>query len=305
MYRYLAFQMIIDSELAFPELSPVTRDSKPAEILIRYGAVNPQGLAKPCRQYRHVQGNTKELWLDIPDVARFLMTNGISITIDPKVGIDEASLRVFLLGSCFAALLIQRGLLLLHGSTVQIGQRAVTFVGSSGQGKSTLAAAFFKHGYAILSDDVCAINAEGFVIPGFPQIKLWIDTIKQLGFETRALRRVRPQIEKYGILLGSQFCNHLLPLHNVYVLNHHDACDVHIIDWSGLKKIALLQEQTFRPVFVKALAKEFQYGIQYGQLAKRIQVASVTRPERGYPLDDLVGTIESDLKQGIEKFIRI
>lgn len=47
-------------------------------------------------------------------------------------------------------LLYQRGILPLHGSTIETPQGAVMFAGVSGSGKSTLAASFHAHGYAVL-----------------------------------------------------------------------------------------------------------------------------------------------------------
>ena len=45
-----------------------------------------------------------------------------------------------------------------------------------------MAASLAKRGYSILADDVCAINADGEILPSFPQIKLWADAAKQLSY---------------------------------------------------------------------------------------------------------------------------
>ena len=89
--------------------------------------------------------------------------------------------------SPFAALLLQRGLLPLHGCAIEVDGGAAVFVGRSGCGKSTLAGALRQRGYRVLADDICVISfsaaGEPMVLAAFPQLKLWADALKNLGEE--------------------------------------------------------------------------------------------------------------------------
>ena len=73
-----------------------------------------------------------------------------------------------------------RGELNLHGSAVDLGERAVAFVGRSRSGKTTLAAAFARAGYPFLSEDVIALHANGpgsyLVKPARPVLRLFPDS---------------------------------------------------------------------------------------------------------------------------------
>ncbi len=82
-----------------------------------------------------------EVHLHWHSVATFLVREGRLVTVDPAPGIDQGTLRIFLLGPVLAALLRQRGYLVLHASAVAYSGGAAAFLGLSGRGKSTLAAA--------------------------------------------------------------------------------------------------------------------------------------------------------------------
>lgn len=178
MHHYTAFGLMIQSELLFKELliQPCAVNDE-YDVTINLGAVNPHGLnGVPPTNGVFYQVTPYELWLHIPNVARFLVMNGHQIIIEPLTNIHEKSIRLFVLGSCMGALLMQRNLFLLHGNAIKINdEQCVSFVGNSGVGKSTLSGAFFKRGYSILADDICVINSENSVMPSFPRIKSCAD----------------------------------------------------------------------------------------------------------------------------------
>jgi energy-coupling factor transporter ATP-binding protein EcfA2 len=72
--------------------------------------------------------------------------------------VDPDLLRVMLAGRMMAYLLRQRGWLPLHASGISMENQAVLFMGSSGSGKSTTAAAFHARGHEVITDDVSAVR---------------------------------------------------------------------------------------------------------------------------------------------------
>lgn len=297
MYHYSAFMLNIQSELLFPELVELSAPAQQNQITIQFGSVSREGLnTSEASTGYFFQAAKNNLWLHVPNIARFLVTNGDCITIDPVDGIDDDSLRVFVLGSCIGALLMQRGIFLLHGNAVKIGEYGVSFVGYSGSGKSTLSGGFLNRGYSILADDVCAITPDGQVIPSFPQIKLWSDAAKKLNIETGSLRKVRPCIEKFAVPLSQQFHDTAIPLKLVYVLKTHNQDDFQIKSLNGMQKLNPLQNNTYRKNFMKFLSNETEHMMQCAMLANKIGVIQITRPRHGFKLDQLMDVITHDIK---------
>ena len=163
-------------------------------------------------------------------------------------------MRLFLLGSAFAALLQQRGLLPLHGCAVEVNGGAVVFVGPSGCGKSTLAGALRQRGYRVLADDVSVISfspaGAPIVLAAYPQLKLWTDALKIFGKNPEDLPRVKAGLEKYGLPLKEGFATNASPLKRVYELSVGNSQDPEIITLKGLDKLAVLMRHTYRLQFL-------------------------------------------------------
>ena len=295
MYTYYAFAIRINSELAFPELLGCFNPGLP-DLTIKWGEVSPLGLERPHQSKGlFYQATESTFWLHVPNVARFLITHGNQIIIDPVEGVDEDSIRVFVLGSCMGALLIQRDLFLLHGNAIKVGDHCISFVGHSGAGKSTLSGAFFKRGYSILADDVCAVRADGQVMPSFPQIKLWFDAAKRLNIDTQALRKIRPHLEKFAVPLAQQFHPDALPLRMVYILQTHNRAEFKFTPITGMQKLQPLRTNTFRKNYVRGRDKEQSHFKQCAQIASQIGLVRIDRPNDGFKLDELVDLIQHDL----------
>lgn len=300
-HYYFAYALNIQASFEFPELTPVNPPNAPCDVFIQWGNVSPNGLSHATKKGLSFQVNEREFWLSVANVARFLVRDGREIFVDPINNCDEDSIRVFLLGSCLGALLMQRGFFLLHGNVVQVNDGAVVFAGCSGAGKSTLAGSLYKRGFALLADDICAIDAHGQCIPGFPQLKLWADTAKQLDINTTDLRKIRPNIEKYALPLKEQFYAKHLPLKSIYILNTHNQENIHFAPLTGAAKYTALRSQAYRPQFLKGIFQEKDLQLRYAKLAQQWGITRVSRPNAGFTLHELTQRMESDwAKQGIQ-----
>lgn len=297
MYNYRAFDLLIQSELPFRELlptSPIGSDVNP--IIIGFNSVSPYGLVGSLSlNTPSYQATSDELWLHIPDVARFLIMNGNQIYIDPLPKADEDSIRLFVLGSCMGALLMQRQLLLLHGNAIKIGAQCISFIGNSGSGKSTLSGAFFKRGYSILADDICVINNEGEVLPSFPQIKLWADVAKKLMINTQTLKKIRPDVDKFALPLKQQFHSKATQLRIVYLLETHHQKEISITTLTGMEKLHALQHHVYRKMYLSNQARKHLCFKQCMQLASIIEFVRIRRPIDGFTLDAIINKIKLDL----------
>ena len=205
-------------------------------------------------------------------------------------------MRLFLTGSVFGALLYQRGILPLHGSAIATPRGAVVFAGPSGSGKSTLAAEFRRRGYSILADELCAIRVGGCVelLPANPCLMLWADAIGALGLDRSVLRPARPELEKYIVPLGPAFSPEPIPLHAVYALESVNSCAAGPNPITGLKKIDLLAQNSYRPEFAEAMQLEAQSFANVAAVAPHVRMARIQRPRAGFRVAELADMIAGD-----------
>jgi hypothetical protein len=114
-----------------------------------------------------------------PEVGAFLARQGTEVVYEPAPDVDERIIPFPLLGIVISAILLQRGVLVLHASAVSIGDTAVSFMGARGMGKSSIAAALYARGHTLLTDDLVALTqTDGCLTmlqPGYPQLKLMPD----------------------------------------------------------------------------------------------------------------------------------
>ena len=293
---YACYGLTMASDVPLPELIAAEHpeDGRAADVRISYGPVARDGLAGGRQIGPCCWVDAGRLWLRVPYVARYLVSDGASIVVEPEDGGDEDSVRSFLTTSGFAALLYQRGHLVFHGDAVGLGDRCLMCVGPSGAGKSTVADALLLRGHRILADDVVPVDAIGRVLPGLPRIKLWEDAAEQLDIATEGLQRVRPVLRKYSLPGNDVLPAAPLALGWVYVLGTHQGSDTRIEAVTGMDRFRPLRDNTFRARFMEGMDLEAEHLRLCGRLAGRVHVARVTRPEGGFDVEDLVAAILDD-----------
>lgn len=285
MYVYTAYNLGIHSELPLPELIP---SDKPADVVVRFGKLTN------LQQKRSNGGDY--LLAEIEGFGMLLVQKGREIVLDPDPGVDESVVRMFLLGAIICILLRQRGLLVLHASSVVINGVAVAFMGESGWGKSTLAESFHSHGYSILTDDVMAIQLDSqqpMVIPGFPQIKLWPDAAASLGHALDSLPLLHSQTVKRIHKLKDGFLQQSVPLKRVYVLAGGTHPEIIPLEpqqsFAELVRHSREMQALTAPEFLSA------HFHQCTTLINQVSICSLRRQRSLAALPDLVKLIEKDI----------
>jgi hypothetical protein len=241
----------VQSEIRLHELTPWEKPDADVDIFIRLGRVPP--LEKIAVSKKRLTIDEAGICrLEIPGIVTFSVRDGCEVVVDPLASPDSLEMRSYLFGTGLGLLCHQRGVFPLHGSCLRLGQGAVIFTGNSGAGKSTLAAALTHRGHTLMADDVCALTEtdRGWVVwPAFPRVKLVSDSLK-------AVLGVEP--EKDGLSLRGKhhfrfepvhaFTVEPVPLEAIYFLERaEDAEPDSISEIPGLKRLALLQSQIFRP----------------------------------------------------------
>lgn len=78
------------------------------------------------------------------------------------------ALEAYVLGQVLSFALVKRGIEPLHASAVLVDGGALAFLGEAGRGKSTLAAAFLRAGFRLVTDDLLAIGGTGGRVVVYP-----------------------------------------------------------------------------------------------------------------------------------------
>jgi len=210
MHIYTGYGFCIHSEISIPEL---TASSGEPDITVCIGKISA-AQKQTADSAQHFLG-----YLERAGTA--LIEEGRQITLEPETGADESLLRSTITGPAMSIILRQRGFLVLHASSIAIGNEAVAFIGGSGWGKSTLASAFHAQGHNILTEDVTAIKigtSRPIVIPSFPQLRLWKEAAISLGHDVNYLPPIEPNSQKLLYQFSHGFQQTPLPLKQIYVL---------------------------------------------------------------------------------------
>jgi len=201
--------------------------------------------------------------LDVPGVARFLLTAGRAVVFESAPGSDPDDIPAFLAGTVLGILLHQREQIVLHASAVALNGKAILFCGRSGAGKSTLAAALAQRGLPLVTDDLCAIainpNGVPMVSPDGRQLKLWTHSIDHLDLEGLRGPRVRGRLEKFYVEPSRVF-DRALPLAAIYALREARPPYRPGIEAPNVVDAALiLRRNAYRPQLVKRMSQHAAY----------------------------------------------
>lgn len=128
-----------------------------ADVIVRRASVPDSLPAADAKglDWDHAGGR---LLIRHPGGVRFLIEGGTTIRYEAMRGKTPDDVRLFLFGSPWAAVALQRGLLPLHASAVSRTGAVHAFTGASRAGKSTLAAALAVRGLPFFTDDMLLLE---------------------------------------------------------------------------------------------------------------------------------------------------
>lgn len=295
-YYYSIYDLAIESCIEFPFLtsSPVAQFSA-ISLRIDYAAVSPDGLNQPTQRAWGYQVKGSEFWLNVPSVARYLVSNGQHISIDKVHDADEDSIRSFLFSTCFEVLLKQRQLLVMPGYALKKNNQALVFAGMPGNGQAMLQGLFYKRGYNFVSAQTVAINQQAQVLPGIAQLEFWPAIAAALSLELPLLNTVRPAIKKYQVPLNDQYHPTALPLKLIYILDMHQQDRIVFSPIEGSNKINCLHQLLKTNSVSVDLCYEQNLTLPSLQVFDAIPIIGIHLPTTGLKLQQVVQAIEADI----------
>lgn len=299
-YFYKIHDFVLESQMIFPELIEVPQQK--SHIIIVENLV-PYSLRSKIKTifeggllYEKVEN---QLLLFVKDAGRVLIEEGKIITFERIDQADDSTLRLYLLGSCLSFALMMQGLFPLHGSVVTTKYGTAMFMGESGRGKSTIAAAFNAKGHEVLSDDVSIVkfnsNNIPIVFPSVRHIKLWNDSVDELGYDKKQLIKASSNWDKWQIGIGNSHDPQPSPLSIIYDLNPGEDKHLGISPIFGLEKLNVLLKNMHRPTGIEIFGLENAYFKYCTKLAKCLPVKKLSRSTEVFDISRLYEAIMFDL----------
>ncbi len=186
--------------------------------LLNITKVKRKGLTATFGMYNNDTSDSYMVW---ENQINFRLIEGKTMIVDTQET-DLDFLSLFIVSEPLGILLFQRGDILLHASAIKLPNGdGIVFMGEPGAGKSTTAAAFVKAGCNIISDDLVAIriiDQKPYLIPSFPQIKLWKKSVEGLGYSYDEVERIVEGANKFAYYGEDNFDDTPVLLQKIFIL---------------------------------------------------------------------------------------
>lgn len=308
-YDIYGISLCSEIQLAFPE----SRSLQTADVSLlaaspeffreaTYGVtVNPS----PTGWYKYARMDNGQSYLRWDGLFEFLIAaDGRHIWCGWFGAASLESLQVYLLGHALSFALVKQGYEPLHATSVVIEGNAIAFLGSSGFGKSSLAAAFLAEGHRLLTDDMLLLRRtdrgyEGQPGPG--RIKLFPKMARRFLAGTASAVPMNNETEKLVVPLSADYRHSgSAPLRVLYVLSPPRE----VRRRQHIQLTSLTTRQTFialvRCTFNSLITGSERLGRQYAeclQVASEVPARRISHPRVLSMLPDVRKSILSDLAE--------
>lgn len=300
MFQYQLNGLRFASELELPTKEHPFKEEP--EVTLKLGSV-PAQLDNPVvKGARHMSAPNQYI-LDGTGVAKFAVFNGDEIIVDIYPGAPIDDVILFLNGTVLAALAHQRGLLPLHSSVIEYKGKAILFIGVSGAGKSTTAAAFQQLGFPLVTDDVATIDIIDdvpYTFPNLPRLKLWKRSLHMLSLENEEYNKVRQELNKYYVPTAGNFSTKVqLELDTVfYITTNAELQEPTVKPLEGIEKFHTLKHNVHRSRLVRGFKQTVPNFQILSKVANHCKVYHLARPniDEKSCVDAVVELISKTLK---------
>jgi hypothetical protein len=262
---------------------------------VRVGPV-PETLAAPVVDLPWLQATAREAVVRIHEVARFHISDGRQVLIEPACDTFADSLDGWLNGTVAALVLAQRGQFALHASTVRLDGRLVAVAGRSGAGKSTTVCVLAQRGHPVVTDDVTAIEPprtgdgrSATVRRSARRLHLWPVTADRLGIDQTTGRPVSATADKRAYPIAATTGSYALGL--IVILNpspHVAEPAVRRLD--GVAAAQALVAHTYRSHVRRLYPGPHLRWV--AAVAAAVPVVQIDRPVDGWTGDEVAALVE-------------
>jgi hypothetical protein len=211
MYNYIAFGIIVKSEIELRSLQTFNGDECSDFITVKLGKVpstlkNEAKVSNPFSTF-----NEKEFIFDVPEKFKMYVCNGKEIVLE-LLGNNYEEQLIYFYSNGLAATLYQRGLIPFHVSGVFLkDNEVILFAAPSRTGKSTTAVKLQEKGYPLFTDDTAILNIKDghvYAQASYPMARLWQKSVENQGYfvgDRNLIVNYNSEYEKYGFHFHEQF----------------------------------------------------------------------------------------------------
>jgi hypothetical protein len=230
MFSYSICEQTFHSNILIDELNPGGEQQPEFTFQLR---TNTKHLPESYHWLNHWYSLDGSTWLSFarldgryllrfPAYADFIVSaDARNISGYPRENCPPETMRHLLLNQVIPVVLSHLGKLVLHASACGTPQGVIAFMGTSGMGKSTLAASFGLQGYPVLTDDCLLVEEQGqeiMTVPSYPGLRLWPETVTALFDRQPALQPLAHYTDKKRLLFEQDHAPGPHSLRAIYVL---------------------------------------------------------------------------------------
>jgi hypothetical protein len=189
-----------------------------------------------------------------------------------------------------AAVLRNRGVLVLHANTLRLPRGAVAISGHSGAGKSTTAAGLLAKGAGMVADDVAAVSIaedrQVTVAPGVGEMHLRPEAVAALGLAEESGSRY--SMRSKAVVPVEVASGRPVTLADLYPLVTGSESKVRVERLRGAGLFDALQDCIYGPLLAADTPPCFPV---QAALARSVRVWRITHPQSRWSLDEVVEAI--------------
>ena len=208
-YKYRVFNLCCTSTIPLPSFITNEEEDVKVDFEVVLGTVGPDFKIEPTVKKPFTQFNENEFFYQIPNIARYFVSNGNKVIIEPLCE-DWDSILLFFYSNCIAVILFQNNQIPFHVSGVLDKNDALwLFAAPSRTGKSTTALKLKERGYRLFTDDTALITVKDnscVAIASYPVLRAWENTMNnQQVYALSDGKQLRAEINKFGIDFHEDF----------------------------------------------------------------------------------------------------
>jgi hypothetical protein len=316
MFSYRICGQTFHSNILIDELNPGGEQQPEFTFQLR---TNTKHLPESCHWLNHWYSLDGSTWLSFarldgkyllrfPAYADFIVsTDARNIQGYPRPNCPPETMRHLLLNQVIPVVLSHLGKLVLHASACGTPHGVIAFMGTTGMGKSTLAASFGLGGYPVLTDDCLLVeekDQEMLTVPSYPGLRLWPETVTALFDRQPMLQPLAHYTDKKRLLFEQELSEGPRALRAIFVLaaphDLHNTDDVRITPLTASEALLETVKHSFQ-LDITDRRKLGQAFSQYEGLAKSVPFFALSFPREHTLLPSVIRSVLQNLDAGQSK----